>query len=721
MNGDHDDRILEASLKEVLGGQYPPDLSAKILQELEIRQARSARDAVAGSPLPIPPPPAGFPHDPMASKPLIRSETIITPAGRLGHLAASSNQRRVRGKWQTRTTWASIAVVAGLLSVVVTIGTYLGGPWQRPGGSNLARSERLVTPGLDGSDSAERQFLPLPHREMPAPWTPDADPSARDEQRGLAAEVKEPARAGKRAEAAAAEVRAIASAPTRPERSQPWEDTEVIAFVDQMLRQQWQLRGVTPAPPTDEEQWCRRVYQRLVGREPSAGELRQFLSGPRNERRADLVDRLLASEDYARHWAGIWADVLLGHAGRDLDRLGIHREGFEQFLSASLAENRPYDQVVAELVSATGSCDPQSADHNAAANFLAASGVDQSGDKSVATTDRVSRLFLGKQLVCARCHNDPVNGWDQSEFWSLNAFFRQMKVQRKPEERFAVVRDQDFHGGTGIPKDAELFFPGEDGRLRLAYPEFGSETIARSGLLADVNRRHELARLLTSSPDFGTAAVNRIWAGLLTYGFVEPVDDAGPHNPPSYPELLGGLSEQLEAHGFDLKRLTRWIVLSRAFDVSDQRTPESWMDTPETGGNPLFARFYTEPSRPMDLHRSLMLAVHKRPAGSMHQAGMLARRSWAPGSPAIPQIIDTQGAETMLGPAWLERLAASRMSPDQKVEHLFQAVLDRKPTSKEATAAKLVLADRMDDRIAVRELWQILFSARSRWPHESSR
>ena len=143
------------------------------------------------------------------------------------------------------------------------------------------------------------------------------------------------------------------------------------------------------------------------------------------------------------------------------------------------------------------------------------------------------------------------------------------------------------------------------------------------------------------------------------------------------------------------------------------------MDTPETGGTPLFARFYTEPSRSVDLHRALMLAVHKRPAGSAHQAGMLARRSWAPGSPAIPQIIDTQGTESMIGPAWLDRLAASRMSPDQKVEHLFRAVLDRKPAAKEATAAKLVLADRMDDRIAVRELWQILFSARSRRPAAS--
>jgi hypothetical protein len=221
---------------------------------------------------------------------------------------------------------------------------------------------------------------------------------------------------------------------------------------------------------------------------------------------------------------------------------------------------------------------------------------------------------------------------------------------------------------------------------------------------------------LTASPDFRSAAVNRVWAGLLRYGFVEPVDDAGPQNQPSHPELLDGLSEQLEAHDFDLKRLIRWIVLSQAFDVSDQRTPESWMDAPENGGTPLFARFYTEPSRSIDLHKELMLAVRTRPSGSALQAQTLARTTWTPASPTIPQIIDTQGTELMIGPSWLDRLAASKMTADQKVEHLFRAVLDRKPTAKEATAAKLVLADRMNDQIAVRELWQILSAERNRSP-----
>jgi hypothetical protein len=700
MNGEYEDRILESGLEEVLGGQYPPDLSAKILQEWERRQAAIPESR---APTDVPVNPVAWPvlpADAANQGRLIDGDATGPSFDRLARPGLSRPRRRRLGN---RVVWLSMAVAGGLLIAMVTLGIYWGQTSLDTRGGLLVDSDRSRDAGQP--EVAERRFGTLPHREMPLPWTPDElAPESVDET--------PPAIASRDPDQPQADVPAVASNTARAIRPTPSEDSEVIAFIDTMLRQRWKEQGVTPAPPPDDKQWCQRVYQRLVGREPSADELRQFLSSSRNSRRVELVDRLLTSDDYAQHWSAVWTDVLLGSAAEDGQRLGIDRQGLEQFLASALQENQPYDQLAAELLTATGSCDPGSPEFSGAANFLAASG----GNGSIAPTDRVSRVFLGKQLICAQCHHDPSSGWKQDEFWKLTAFFQQMKVRREPESRFAVVVDEDFHGGTGIPQDAELFFPGEDGRLRATYPEFGSETIPRSGMLADVNRRRELARLLTASPDFHSATVNRVWAGLLRYGFIEPVDDAGPHNRPSHPELLNGLSAQLEAHDFDLKRLIRWIVLSQAFDVSDQRTPESWMDAPENGGTPLFARFYTEPSRPIDLHRELMLAVRTRPSGSALQAQTLARLTWTPDSPTVPQIIDTQGTEVMIGPSWLERLAASRMPPKQKVEHLFRAVLDRKPTAKEATAARLVLADRMNDQLAVRELWQILSAGRNRSP-----
>ena len=710
MNGDYEDRILESGLQEVLGGQYPPDLTAKILQELDRRRVFPAESPE----LLDSPPVVSWPVSPLT--PSVSPVAAVDPVDRqatrrdvsagtaTGGVAASVRSVTGRRRSNSRVMGWSVAVASGVLLVLFAAGIYVSRTAWGPRSPLLVQSP----PSSDGvpveSEQADSQLDSLPHRDMPSPWVPDTDFSSPDESAAIASASRPPSSPIQEAH--------VEDRPVPAEvRSEPWDDARIIAFVDQMLDQQWRQHGVTPAPPPNDSQWCQRVYQRLVGRDPTPDELRQFRNEPSGRRRAALVDRLLESDDYASYWSERWADALLGSAAKQPDRWGIDRQGLEQYLATSMQENKSYDQLTAELLSASGSSDPEAVDHDAAANFLVAA---WGREGSIAATDRVSRVWLGKQLVCARCHDDPSSGWSQDEFWQLNAFFQQIKVHRGPEDPFAVVKDVDFHGGTGIPQDAEIFYRGQDGRLRAAYPEFGSQSIPRSGLLTDVHRRQELARLLTRSADFRRAAVNRVWAGLLHYGFIEPIDGAGPDHRPSHPELLDGLSEQLAAHDFDLKRLTRWIILSRAFDVSDQRTAESWMDTPETGGTPLFARFYTEPTRSMDLHRSLMLAVRTRPAGSTLQASTLARRSWTPSSVSIPQIIDTQGSESMIGPPWLDRLAVSPMSADQKVEHLFRAVLDRKPTAREATAAKLVLADRMNDHLAVRELWQILIASRNR-------
>lgn len=712
MNGDYQNRILEAGLQEVLGGQYPPDLTAKILQERDRRRVlpgtteNEAVPEVSRSVLPLLP--AALAETPAAT-PVVsvelanggRSRRDGSAAGATAGMLASGRSAMSRGRSMRHVTGLSVVVASSLLLVLVTAGIYMARTTSGPSGPSMVQSPFALT---DEAQQADQWAEALPHREMPAPWVPDSDFSARDEAPAIAS-------AGESPSSPMDETSAEDLAEPAKVRIQPWDDVRMVAFVDQMLEQQWRQHGITPAAPPSDDQWCQRVYQRLIGRGPTPDELRQFRNQPSGRRRAELVDRLLASEDYARHWAERWADVLLGSAAEQPERWGVDRQGFEQYLAASMQEDKPYDQLTAELLSAVGSSDPEAVDHDAATNFLVAA---WGREGSIAATDRVSRVWLGKQLVCARCHDDPSSGWRQDEFWQLNAFFQQMKVRRDPTNRFAVLEDVDFRGGTGIPKDAEIFYHGQDGRLRVAYPAFGAKSIPRSGLLADVHRRQELAQLLTDSPDFSRAAVNRVWAGLLRYGFIEPVDGAGPDHRPSHPELLDGLSEQLAAHDFDLKRLTRWIVLSRAFDVSDQRTAESWVDAPEAGGTPLFARFYSEPAQPDDLHRSLMVAVRTRPSKATLQAGTLARRSWTPSSVAIPQIIDTEDNASMVGPPWLDRLAASPMSADQKVEHLFRAMLDRKPTTREATAAKLVLADRMNDHQAVRELWQILFSQRSR-------
>ena len=461
------------------------------------------------------------------------------------------------------------------------------------------------------------------------------------------------------------------------------------------------------------------MYQRLVGRHPSSDEWKQFQrqrDKDQSHRRA-LVDRLLASDEHARYWAQLWTTALVGPASDESAGSEFSRDALESYLAEAVRADRPHEQVAFELLTATGASEAGAKDHNGAVNFLLAGAKND----AVAATDRTARVFLGKQLVCTSCHDQPAGGLKLGEFWELNAFFRQMKVERDPTSQQVVLSDGDFAGASGAAKDAELFYRLPDGRLGMAYPEFNGQAISHSGLVSDVHRRRELAKLVVASDDFHLATVNRIWSWLLGYGFSQPVDDLGPHNPPSHPELLERLAGELAAHDSNTKGLIRWIVLSEPFGLSGKRMPESWMDVPESGGRPLFARYYSKDNGDGDVSRMLVQAVHRRPVTEYAVPGALARRSWLRPSVQPLQIIETHPDSQWPGPAWLPRLARSNLPPEKKIEHVFLSVLNRSPTPREMTAAKLVLADRLGDPSAIQEIWRTLLASQLTRKYRCSR
>jgi hypothetical protein len=485
----------------------------------------------------------------------------------------------------------------------------------------------------------------------------------------------------------------------------------VIAFINDAVKQDWREHSVTPSPAATDEEWCNRVYQRLVGRQPSSDEGKQFQRQRDKERshRRALVDRLLATDEHARYWAQLWTAALVGPASAESSGSEFSREALASYLAEAVRADRPHGQVAFELLTATGAAEADAEDYNGAVHFLLAGAK----DNAVAATDRTARVFLGKQLVCSSCHDHPDGGLELGEFWELNAFFRQLKVDRDPASQQAVLSDGDFAGASGAAKDAELFYRLPDGRWGMAYPEFDDQAISHSGLVGDVHRRRELAKRVVASEDFHVATVNRIWSWLLGYGFSQPVDDLGPHNPPSHPELLERLAGELAAHDSNTKGLIRWIVLSEPFGLSGKRMAESWMDVPESGGRPLFARYYSNEKETSagDVSQRLVQAVHRRPVVEYTVPGALARRSWLRPSVQPLQIIESSLDNQWSGPAWLSRLARSKLPPEKRIEHVFLSVLARNPTPREMTAAKLVLADRLGDPSAMQEIWRTLLAS----------
>ncbi len=395
------------------------------------------------------------------------------------------------------------------------------------------------------------------------------------------------------------------------------DDDAVLDFINHQIRQRWQEAGVSPSPPAADAEWCRRVYLDLIGRIPTIYEMQDFLSNRSPLRRQELVDRLLAGEEYleeyARNWSNVWSNLLLG---RSNDNELVDREGFQQYLRRTFLTNKPYDQFVSELLTATGANTPGASDFNGAVNYL----LDNLQENATPATAKTARIFLGVQVQCTQCHNHPFYDAKQNQFWELNAFFRQARPVTARENGVAVTRlvDADFAGEGNTPSEAEIYYELRNGLMKTAYPVFiTGEQIPPSGLVSDVNRRRELAALATSSSMFRKAIVNRIWSHFLGYGFTRPIDDMGPHNAASHPELLEQLSSVFAQSGYDYKRLLRWITLSEAYGLSSREVNSgrdaSSADQPELGGVALFSRFYIRQMRPEELYESLLVATHASP------------------------------------------------------------------------------------------------------------
>jgi len=161
----------------------------------------------------------------------------------------------------------------------------------------------------------------------------------------------------------------------------------------------------------------------------------------------------------------------------------------------------------------------------------------------------------------------------------------------------------------GDPEKARVYYELRNGELEMAYPVFidGTE-VGTSGLVRELDRRTELAKLITKAPELPRALVNRMWAHFLGYGFTRPIDDMGPHNPPVYPELLDAVADEFQTSGFDLRQLMTWIVLCDAYDRSSVTSRSNASDDPALGNPPLFSRFYVRQMTAEQLYHSLLTA-----------------------------------------------------------------------------------------------------------------
>jgi hypothetical protein len=356
-------------------------------------------------------------------------------------------------------------------------------------------------------------------------------------------------------------------------------------------------------------------------------------------------------------------------------------------------------------------------------------------EKAALATSATSRVFLGLQIQCTQCHNHPFNEWKQQKFWEFNAFFRQTRMLRRyvPGTRdiaYTELVDEDFEGEFGNAQDAVIFYELRNGLTKAAYPTFidGQTIDNNSGFVEEVNRRQQLAQFMLGSEYLDKMIVNRMWAHFLGYGFTKPIDDLGPHNPPSHPLLLESLGQEFRNNGYNLKELIRWITLSQPYSLSSELNASNAMDDPQLGEMPKFSHFYLRQMRAEELYESLLVATQAHKTQGSYEEQEQAKAEWLrqfviafgtdEGDEAttfngsIPQALMMfngdlikQATSTQRG-SFLANLTHSNGPPRDKIQRLFLTGLARQATNQEMSiASKLYTARQGDMTATLQDLW----------------
>ncbi|MFN9157833.1 MAG: DUF1549 domain-containing protein [Planctomyces sp.] len=378
----------------------------------------------------------------------------------------------------------------------------------------------------------------------------------------------------------------------------------VTVLIDTAIDQQNTAAGITTAPQADPDTLLRRTTLDLAGRIPTSRERDWYLQLPAETRQQQLVDRLMQLPDFDFHLRNSLDEMLLPERPNDGE--------FREYLLTAVRERRPWSRMFREMLLAA----PAEGPDKGAAQFVR-SRVRELDD----LTNDTAVLFFGVNISCAKCHDHPlVADWKQDHYYGMQAFFHRTFTSKKNlilEKPFGGVK---FRTTAGADRDAVLMFlngavvtdatpaysdeekkSAEEQIRRLereddAQPvpvSFSPRQALADTALADQQQQY-LARNI----------INRTWARLVGTGFVDPPDQMHSGNPASHPELLQSLGTDLVTHDYDLRRLIRSIVLTKAYARASIWTTETPLPAAQT-----FAVAVARPLTPRQLSASLLIAT----------------------------------------------------------------------------------------------------------------
>ncbi len=322
----------------------------------------------------------------------------------------------------------------------------------------------------------------------------------------------------------------------------------------------------TPTTLIDDEAFLRRARLDLTGTLPRPDEIEAFNADSDPHKRERLIDALLASDEFARHWARYWRDTIAFRATAENPRL-VNFDVFETWMADALHANRPWDQIVSDILTASGEIG-----ENGATALYVAHSTNQKF-QPVEMAGEASRIFLGVQIACAQCHDHPTDRWTQQQFHELAAFFAGATVRRTDPQAPRLQRT--LADRPGVPRHA-MPDNNDPKKTTPVQPAFFLDDSESSLPRLDSTQSRALAASYFTGQDnpwFARAFVNRVWYALMGQAFYFPVDDLGPDRKAENAEVLDALADAFSRGGYDVRWLYQTITRTAAYQRADRPTP----------------------------------------------------------------------------------------------------------------------------------------------------
>jgi hypothetical protein len=667
-------RILDAFLREVYGNKTPPDQTEEILRRLEEADQSFASDSKIG--VQLEQDILDFEND-SSEFPIVKTE--------------NHPQKSMR-----TLNWISVAATllfcVGLTLAIIAMAKR---PRANPGGNDNVAKNVIEN---DDANQASKGNQPLDvdagSPGSVAPTNSLASDSKQPNSNKTQSQLTNTNPAKRSPPSARIPIEDIPSFADNVRRA---DFASIKSTIDESMMNNWHVNVIATPELVSPENWMTRMFEKTLGRQPSTADFQRFetyLSDGGS--RKQIAETLANGEEFDREFSHFWAEKFLAlmtlksPSSAEAER----REELRQHLRESFLDDTPVDQVVAELLSATGSSDPSSPEFDSAISYWALLGPDANN-----ATKQISRSLLGTEVRCAQCHTDSYFSQDQTDFLGLTAFVKGVRVFKSSEH--TIVSEAETKR-----KNPGLFYEDDKGVAVYAPPKI-------AGLERRLNQKDSragLAKAIVTSDRFAMAMVNWVWKEIYGYGLVRDgqigIESNSPHH-----QLLEELARQFVASDFNFRSVVKWAVMADSFSATTKPSVDTLAkDIPKYGGVPFFSYAYDRIEYDPQVALKRLVAAYKDTKGltlaTRIELAAKESRMEIPvrGNPNDPELKDIEfqglkdkpnefdfsdenapdfakgwGTESRMA-STLDAIAQSqKLTFDKKLEHLYLFALDQKP------------------------------------------